>query len=547
MPVPPPRLAAGTELLGRFEDSGFQEPPYLARRGDGQVIQLTWLLHLVAEACDGERDEAAIAELVSERFGRGVSGDNVRALVDKLRPLGVLAQPDGSTPPMRKMDPLLALRHRTVVVSEPATNRIAQVLRPLHTAPVLVLALLAIAAFDVWLFAAHGVAGGLRAALYDPLLLLGLMAAIVAATAWHEFGHASACRHGGARPGAMGAGVYLVWPAFYCDVTDAYRLDRRGRLRTDLGGVYFNGLFALAAAGAYALTRFEPLLLLVVAQHVIALQQLLPMLRFDGYYVLSDATGVPDILGRVPAILRSLWPGREPEPAVTELKPRVRRVVTAYVALIVPLLLFMLTMALVSAPRIFATAWDSIGQQADKFGDGGPAGAALGAVQIVTLALPCLALCVTAVRIGRRAAGAGHPAVRIVVATALAGLLAWQWWPNGDYRPIGKDEKGTLSDAVRSVSAIPSGRPATPPPAEPGREPAATPGPAATATPEPEQQQQEREEEATPTPTPEATEEPAEEEAPAPTPTPTPSPEPTPEEQQPAQESTPTPTPTTQP
>ena len=44
----------------------------------------------------------------------------------------------------------------------------------------------------------------------------------------------------------MGAGLYIVWPAFYTDVTDAYRLGRGGRLRTDLGGIYFNAIFALA-------------------------------------------------------------------------------------------------------------------------------------------------------------------------------------------------------------------------------------------------------------------------------------------------------------
>jgi hypothetical protein len=49
---------------------------------------------------------------------------------------------------------------------------------------------------------------------------------VVVATAFHEIGHASACRFSGARPGEMGVGVYLIWPAFYCDVTDAYRLDR---------------------------------------------------------------------------------------------------------------------------------------------------------------------------------------------------------------------------------------------------------------------------------------------------------------------------------
>ena len=48
--------AHGIELIGEFEGSGFKVTPHLARRADGQVVQLTQLLYLVAEACDGRRD-----------------------------------------------------------------------------------------------------------------------------------------------------------------------------------------------------------------------------------------------------------------------------------------------------------------------------------------------------------------------------------------------------------------------------------------------------------------------------------------------------------
>ncbi len=233
---------------------------------------------------------------------------------DRLRPLGVLAAADGSTPELKKADPLLALRWRTRLVPAGAVQVLARAFRPLFWPPVIVVLLTALLGFDAWLALEHGVGGGLRAALYEPTLLLGLFAGIILATAFHEVGHATACRYGGARPGAMGAGVYLVWPAFFCDVTDAYRLDRRGRLRTDLGGVWFNCVFAVAVAGVFLATGYEPLVLLILAQHLIVLQQLLPVLRFDGYYVLSDLTGVPDILGRVGPILRSL-----------RARPRARR------------------------------------------------------------------------------------------------------------------------------------------------------------------------------------------------------------------------------
>jgi putative peptide zinc metalloprotease protein len=470
----PPRLADGVELLGEFEDSGFENPPHLARRADGQVIQLTELLHLVADAADGQRDAAAIAAVVSERFGRSVNADNVRFLIEKkLRPLGVLAAADGSSPRLRKSDPLLALKYRTALVPANVVDRLARMFGWLFSPVVLALALGALIAFDVWLFFSHGVAAGLRGTLYEPVLLLAMFAAVIAATAWHEVGHATACRYGGARPGVLGAGIYLVWPAFYCDITDAYRLDRRGRLRTDLGGVYFNGLFSVAVAGAYFATGFEPLILVILGQHLIVLQQLIPALRFDGYYVLSDLTGVPDILGRIRPILASLVPGREPGPRVAELKPWVRRVVATYVVLLVPALIGLLVVVVLSAPRIFATAYDSLGLQSDRIStavsDGAVAVAALGVVQVLALALPCAAIALTAWRIGRRSAGgvagwaagsAGRTAFAATATLALAGLAAWTWWPNGDYEPIRPGEKGTLSEVGRSISAIPSGRPA---------------------------------------------------------------------------------------
>jgi putative peptide zinc metalloprotease protein len=469
-----PRLADGVELLGEFEDSGFEEPPHLARRADGQVIQLTELLHLVAEAADGQRDDEAIAEVVSEGFGRRVSADNVRFLVEKkLRPLGVLAAADGSSPRLRKADPLLALKYRTAIVPAPAVQRLAGVFGWLFSPPALVMALGALVAFDAWLFFEHGVAGGLRAALYDPALMLAMFAAVIAATAWHEVGHATACRYGGAKPGVLGAGIYLVWPAFYCDVTDAYRLSRRGRLRTDLGGVYFNAIFTLVSAGAFLATGFEPLVLVILGQHLIVLQQLIPTLRFDGYYVLSDLTGVPDILGRIRPILGSMIPGRERSPRVTELKPWARRVVVTYVVLLVPALIGLLVLMVLSVPRIFATAYDSAGLQIDRIGaavaDGAVALTALGVVQFVALVLPCAALTLTATRIGRRAGSgmigwASGSAARSALAAAgtlaAVGLAAWTWWPNGDYEPIRPGERGTLSEVASSVREIPSGRPA---------------------------------------------------------------------------------------
>ena len=401
-----------------------------------------------------------------------MSADNIRELVEsKLRPLGVLAGADGSSPEVQKLDPMLALRLRTAVVPPSAVNAIASVFRPLFLPPVVVAVLGGLVALDVWLFFFHGVAQSLRQTLYDPVLLLMMLGLVILSAAFHECGHATACKYGGATPGAMGAGIYIVFPAFYTDVTDAYRLGKAGRLRTDLGGVYFNTIFILATAGAYALTGFEPLLLMIPLQHLEIIHQFLPFIRLDGYYIVSDLTGVPDMFARIRPTLASLIPGKRTSDRVKELKPWVRGVVTAYVFTVVPLLLFLFGMMLVNAPRIFSTAYDAFFVQYHKvrhdFSGGSAFAGSFGVLQMLILLLPAAGLIVTfaraALRVGqgvwkktegRDAARAGS----VLAAAALLAGIAFMWWPNGDYKPIQPGEKGTIQGALAQFAAVPTGR-----------------------------------------------------------------------------------------
>ena len=489
-------MAEGVELIGEQAGSGYRKPPSLARRGDGQMIQLTPLLYQVACLADGERDYEAIAREMTEAIGRGVSADNVRTLVeDKLRPLGILAQADGSSPPMEKPDPLLALRFRRAVIPEHLSLRVASLFKPLFWPPVVVVALAALVAFDVWLFVDHGVAQSFRQALYEPAVLLAVLALVVISAGWHEFGHAAGCAYGGACPGAMGAGIYLVYPAFYTDVTDSYRLGRGGKLRTDLAGVYFNGLFVLAMAGVYALTGWEAILLVILVQHIEVAHQLLPFLRLDGYYVVADLTGVPDLFARIKPILASAVPGRKADPRVDELKPWVRLVVTTWVLAVIPLLAFQLGLILLHAPRIFATAWDSLGQQRDAvtkaMADGDLLAGLAGVLQALILVIPLAGLVLTGLRLARRGARwgvrttSGRPVVRLAagaVAVALVGLLAYTWIPDGDYRPIGPRERGTLREGLVAVARVPGGRPSLVVSEEAGEPVPPTEDPAASST-----------------------------------------------------------------
>src|SRR4051794_1309329 len=476
-PSEKPKLARGIDLIGKYEGSGFKEAPYIARREDGQVIQLAPLLYLIAELSDGVRTNEEIAAAVSEAIKRGVSADNVRQLVDeRLRPLGVIAPADGSEPELQKADPLLALKLRAALVPEGVVNAITKVFKPLFFPPVIVAVIAGLVAMDIWLFLFHGVAQSLREVLYSPALLMMMLGLVVLSAAFHECGHATACAYGGARPGVMGAGLYIVWPAFYTDVTDAYRLGKGGRLRTDLGGVYFNVVFMLVVAGVYAATGYEPLLLIIPFMHFEIIHQFLPFIRLDGYYIVSDLTGVPDMFARIKPTLASLLPWNETSDRVNELKTWVRGVVTAYVFVVVPLLLVMFGMMVINAPRVISTAFDSFFSQYHKvqhaFDGGSALTGAFGVVQMAILLLPALALVATfwmllrRVTVGVWTRTDGKPVARAAFVVVMAGLLAfvgYLWWPNGEYRPIQPGEKGTVQGAVKQFEQIDTGRPSLTP------------------------------------------------------------------------------------
>jgi putative peptide zinc metalloprotease protein len=297
---------------------------------------------------------------VSRKFGRNVSANSVRFLVEKkLHPMGVLAPTDGADIKLERANPPLALKFCVPILPERLVRAVAGVLWPLFLPPVIVAMLGGLVALYFWMFFIHGMSQSVTEPLYQPGLFLMLFGLALLSGLFHEFGHATACHYGGAKPSRIGVGIYVVWPVFYNDVTDTYRLGRGGRLRTDLGGIYFNVIYSLVIVGVYFLTGFEPLLLVIFLEQVMILEQFMPFIRLDGYYMVSDLTGVPDLFAYIKPILKSLVPGREADGRVRELKSWVHMVVSVWVATAIPVLLCLFTMLLISAPLVFTTVLDS--------------------------------------------------------------------------------------------------------------------------------------------------------------------------------------------
>ena len=290
------------ELVGSFQGSGRTDDTYLARRGDGQWVQLSPLLWLTLSNLDGIRSSAQVADRVTADWGRPIAGEDIDYLIDKkLLPVGLVGTTSDKE---ERPDLVLALRFKKVLVPARVVSAIARPLRFLFWGPLVLLVAGLFLAVETYALASGHLLAAVRQTLSQPSDLLLVVGLIVLSIPVHEFGHASGSRYGGARPGDMGIGIYVTAPAFFTDLSDAYRLGRAGRVRGDLGGVYFNAVYAVAVFSFYLITGSALLLLVIAAMILEIIEQMMPFVRSDGYWAISDLAGVPDLFSYVGAVFR---------------------------------------------------------------------------------------------------------------------------------------------------------------------------------------------------------------------------------------------------
>jgi putative peptide zinc metalloprotease protein len=238
-------------------------------------------------------------------------------------------------------------------------------MRVLFNPVVFTLVVVAAAVSHAWLYFSHGMNHAIQDVLNTPGLLLVIVGITLATNAFHELGHATALRYGGGRARGIGVGIYIVYPAFYTDTTDAYRLGRWGRVRTDLGGLYFELIACLGAIALYAYTGMEVLLLLVLLLNIGMIHELLPFVRFDGYWALADLTGVPDFFSQSRAFVRSLL--RRPGAHLPRLRRGAQIAFATYLGVTFPALVILLVLMLKELPWTVSTTWTALRLQAEAF------------------------------------------------------------------------------------------------------------------------------------------------------------------------------------
>jgi len=286
------------ELVFGDEDPRPEGTVVVKDPGAGRYFNLTVLAARTAKLLDGQRTADQVATDLASRFGEDLSAEEVAGFVEQLKAMGLVV---GSSPP-RVRSPIRSVLAFQVHLLDPSRllDWLDRRLGFLFNRAFLVVGGLAIlAAMGICL--AHFGAWGLelrRGLGWQSFLTIYLPA--LAMMAAHELAHGLACRHLGCAVRDMGVIFYYFQPCTYCDVTDSWMLPPRQRITVMLAGSFFEALvWAVAVFGLVVLpagsTAAEVALGIVATSGIKCVFNLNPLIKLDGYYVLSDLLGLPNL------------------------------------------------------------------------------------------------------------------------------------------------------------------------------------------------------------------------------------------------------------
>jgi putative peptide zinc metalloprotease protein len=371
-------LYPGTEIV-EFDGSG-RGMTFRVETADGRHFQINEKLYALLDCLRVPASLALLAERFQARTGEAVALADLQQLSTRLEAQGVILRSGATPQPRTDANPqatsFLALHYHRDIVSAQALAPFAHLLQVLFTRPVAVVIVVLIAAAHVLAYRQVGFPPNLQLENVNYSLLYGVM---LASFLLHELGHLAACRRWHCPHGPLGFGLYFFNPVFYVNVTAAWRLSRRQRAVLDLGGIYVQLAFVSALSAAAWLVHDNTFLLALLFTDMLVLANFEPFMKLDGYWLLSDLAGVPNLHARAGEITKQWWVrlqhrlGRRSAvlPAAqtpADWSPLVRAVVFAYVALSIliwPLMLLgmipMVYGAVTTYPALWSTAFTDLG------------------------------------------------------------------------------------------------------------------------------------------------------------------------------------------
>lgn len=115
----------------------------------------------------------------------------------------------------------------------------------------------------------------------------------------HEFAHGTVCRYMGGKVGTAGLMFIFFSPAMYCDISGIRMIEnRRKQITSSAAGIYVNLVCMAFASLAFTFFRLPILAAYVVLGFTTIISNIIPVIRLDGYWILSFATGITNLYSK---------------------------------------------------------------------------------------------------------------------------------------------------------------------------------------------------------------------------------------------------------
>ena len=156
---------------------------------------------------------------------------------------------------------------------------------------------------------------------FDPRRWIMFAGVLAVTKMLHEFGHGLSCKRLGGECHEIGFMLLVLTPCLYCNVSDSWRLPNKWhRAAIGAAGMYVEVI--LASIATFIWWFVEPgwiqdlcLQIMLVSSISTILFNGNPLLRFDGYYILSDMLEIPNMYQKSTKALTTLlgrhWLGLE--------------------------------------------------------------------------------------------------------------------------------------------------------------------------------------------------------------------------------------------
>ena len=306
----------------------------------GNFFRFGELERFIIDQCDGTTPVETIRQRVEERFGASLPEAVLHRFLVNLRRAGLLEAGGGAgkraaTRRSRFGGSPLYLRFR-VCNPDRLLGRLETWMRFAFSAPFVavsaasILAAVAVAVSD-W---SQVSADFFR--IYRPSVIPVLLLVVFFIASAHELAHGLTCKHFGGEVPELGVMLMYLQPALYCNVSDAWLFPDKGkRLWVGAAGPYFELFLWSIATLAWRVTEPDTWIntLGYIGMTVSGIKSIVnfnPLLKFDGYYLLSDYLDMPNLRRRAFAYIGG-WIKRLGGAArIDTMTPRERRICLIY-------------------------------------------------------------------------------------------------------------------------------------------------------------------------------------------------------------------------